>query len=84
LKKNLSADLELELVVVEMQASIRDSGERGHQSSLRFDFASIQEENLGCINFSLQYDPEQSLLTVRLIQVSYLTTSNRQNPTRIF
>ena len=52
-----------------VQASIRDSSEAGEQSSLRFDCASIQEENLGCVNFSLYYDPEQSLLTVRLIQV---------------
>jgi len=52
------------------QASIRDSSEGGESSSQRFDFASIQEENLGCVNFSLCYDPEQSLLTVRLIQVS--------------
>lgn len=33
-----------------------------------FDFPSIQEENLGSVNFSLSYDLEQSLLTVRLIQ----------------
>eukprot|EP00918_Siedleckia_nematoides_P046211 GHVU01101310.1.p1 GENE.GHVU01101310.1~~GHVU01101310.1.p1 ORF type:complete len:344 (+),score=31.66 GHVU01101310.1:99-1130(+) len=29
---------------------------------------SIQEENLGSVNFSLQYDPEQAILTVRLLQ----------------
>lgn len=32
------------------------------------DFGSIQEEYLGSIHFSLDYNPEQGLLTVRLIQ----------------
>jgi len=55
-------------VAVAMQASICDSSEAGELTSARSEF--IQDENLGCVNFSLYYDPEQSLLTVRLIQVS--------------
>jgi hypothetical protein len=42
-----------------------------HHHAHNYDFASIQEENVGSINFSLSYDPDQSLLTVRLIQVHW-------------
>jgi len=52
-----------------IQASICDSSEGSELTSPRFDL--IQEDNLGCVNFSLCYDPEQSLLTVRLIQVNW-------------
>jgi len=56
------------MLAADKQASICDSSEGGELSCLRSDF--IHEGNLGCVNFSLYYDPEQSLLTVRLIQVS--------------
>ncbi len=35
-------------------------------------FGNIQEENLGCVQFSLAYDTDTSLLSVRLIQAADL------------
>lgn len=40
----------------------------GDDDDRRFDFPSIEEDNLGSLNFAVAYDLDQSLVTVRLVQ----------------